>query len=84
MVLAADAVTADPAIAAALAAAPSPEAERERLMALVLARAGDPGPGALREMGAGGFWSGIGDRLRETTGRALGLPTCTSGTIRTR
>ena len=75
MILAADWVAADPATAATLAAAATPESEQEWLMDLVRARAGDPVPGTLRGMGAEGFWSGVGDRLKETTGRALGLPT---------
>jgi hypothetical protein len=74
MILAADQVAGDPATAAALAAASRPEDELALLLDLVRARAGDPVAGSLRGMGAGGFWSGLGDRLKETTGRALGVP----------
>jgi hypothetical protein len=74
MILATDQVATDPATAAALAGASTPEDELALLLDLVRARTGDPAAGALRGMGAGGFWSGLGDRLKETTGRALGLP----------
>ena len=74
LILAADEVAEDPATAAALASAATPEDELELLLDLVRARAGEPPAEALRGMGAGGFWSRIGDRMRETADRALGLP----------
>lgn len=74
LILAADAVAADPASLAALAAAATPAEELERLLDLVRARAGEPPAETLRGMGAGGLWTRIGDRLRETTHCALGLP----------
>ena len=72
LILAADAVAED--LATALAGAATPADELERLLERVRDRAGAPAPGALVGMGADGVWSRIGDRLREATDRALGLP----------
>lgn len=74
LILAADAVAEEAATATALADAATPAEELERLLERVRDRAGAPVPGALVGMGADGVWSRIGDRLRETIDRALGLP----------
>ncbi len=74
LILAADDVAQDPTTAAALASAATPEDELALLLDRVRARADESSAETLRGMGAGGFWTRLGDRLRETADRALGLP----------